>query len=74
MRDHRYTHVHPRTDSYFANTLPQLEQAYAAYLKDTSKLEELEGALKTATDAGCTDTTVYGKVAALLQAIETITM
>ena len=74
LRDHQHTHVQTRTHSDSFNVLPQLEQAFAAYLKDTSKLEELEGALKTATDAGCTDTTVYGKVAAVLQAIKTVTM
>ena len=66
MCDHHHTHVNSRTDCDFVNLLPQLEQTYAAYLKDISKLEELEAAFKAATNAGCAETTVYKKVGALL--------
>ena len=70
MRDHHHTHIRTRTDSDFANIISQLEQAYAAYLTDTSKLEELRRAFDNATDAGCTDTAVYKQVANVLEAIQ----
>ena len=49
-----------------------LEQAFVAYLNDTStsKLDKLNRALKAATAAGCTDTAVYNKVRDLLTAIK----
>ena len=51
---------------------PQLNQAFAAYNKNPSTLEELKGAFKIATDAGCTDTVVYNHVDSLLQTMDAV--
>ena len=72
LHDHHHTHVQTRTHSDFVNFIPQLEQAFAAYSKDTSKLTALQQAFETATDAGCTDTTAYKTVKHLLQANQTL--